>query len=575
MKLIVKLSLFLLFCFPFTSLAEIPKQIINDFAPISGTIIMPIGDKYLVDLDASTDLREGDILTLLMAGEKIIQPDTKKVLGTLDLAKGYLQVTQVKSGYSYVKLLSTGITPQKGDRVKRFEQTPTRFESTQPAIQLAEELKLALPQLNWLGDTDQTNPELIFALTDKSLKITNSAGAELKSYPYSGGKLSAPMTGIHQPDSFQLGGTPQKNKSLLNQAVDNLTGTIGWTGKDKRLENPGITQNQQLNDGIWVGPNLDGNPVGIAVADFDDDGQIETAVAMEDHLQILRMTDGKLAPVAIINFPSGIHLLSLDVADIDANDIPELYLSANVGTELSSQVVEFVEGSYQHTINRVPWFLRVVDLPQEGRTLLAQTMGDSENQFSGQPFRVIRSGNKLTRGTEFPLPAKLNLFSFTALKGANNDLLYAYTSVGDYLYVTTPRGATIWESTDHFGGTEVYFYNDKITGTSANELIQPVPIQQRLLTLPTGEILIAQNDGPRILKRYRNFNKSRIIALKWNGIALQQSWSTTDQGGYLADFTLADADNDGQDELVMVIKFKQKNLVQKGRSAIVIYELNQ
>ncbi len=571
MKLIVKLTLLLLFCTPFTSLAEIPKQIINDFAPISGTIIMPLGDKYLVDLDASTDLREGDILTLLMAGEKIIQPDTKKVIGTLDRAKGFLQVTQVKSGYSYVKPLHKGVTPQKGDRVKRFEQIPARFVSTLPASPLAEELKLALPQLHWLNNSDQTNPELIFSLTADSLTVTNSAGAELKSYPYREGKLVVSMAGIHQVDNFQLGGTPQKNKSLLNQAVSNLGVITGLGIKDKRLENPGITQNQQLNDGIWVGPNLGGNPIGIAVADFDGDGQIETAVAMENQLQILRMTDGKLSPIAVVEFPSGVHLLSLDVADINTDNSPELYLSANVGTKLSSQVVEFSDGNYHRTISRVPWFLRVVELPQEGRTLLAQTMGDAENHFFGQPFRVKRTGDKLTRGNNFPLPAGLNLYSFTALNGANNDLLYASISGNDKLYVATPRGATLWEATDHFGGTEVYFYNAEDTDKN---LIQPVFIQQRLVTLPDGEILAAQNDGLRVLERYRNFDKSRVIALKWDGVALQQKWSTSDQAGYLADFTVADADNDGQDELVMVIKYKQKNLLQKGRSNVVIYELN-
>ncbi|MEA3363676.1 MAG: VCBS repeat-containing protein [Thermodesulfobacteriota bacterium] len=567
-----RLCLLVFFCFPFTSLAEIPEQLKNDFAPISGTIIMSIGEEYLVDLDASTNLHEGDILTLLMTGEQVIHPDTKKVLGTLDLAKGYLQVTQVKSGYSYAKLLSEGVIPGKGDRIKRFEQTPTRFESTQPAANLAEELKLALPHLNWLNEADKNHPELIFSLTDNSLKVTNTTGAELKSYPYNEGKLSVPLGGIYQPDSFQLGGAPQKNKSLLNQAIDNLGATIGFGGKDKRLENPGITQNQQLNDGIWTGQNLDGNPAGLAVADLDGDGRLETAVAMENRLQILRMTDGKLAPVAIINFPNGVHLLSLDVADIDANGIPELYLTANAGTELSSQVVEFVQGSYQLTINRVPWFFRVIDLPQQGRTLLAQAMGDPENHFSGQPFRVLRSGNKLTRGTDFPLSAKLNLFSFTTFKGANNDLLYAHVSNNDYLHVTTPGGAAIWESGDHFGGTDVFF---NIKEDTKNELVQPVYIQKRLLTLPTGEILVPQNDGSRIFERYRNFNKSRVIALKWNGIALQQSWSTLDQNGYLADFTLADADNDGQNELVMVVTFKKKNLVREGRSAMVIYELNQ
>lgn len=571
MKLIARLSLLLSFCFPFSSLAEIPEQLKNDFASISGTVIMPIGEEYLVDLDASVNLQEGDILTLIMSGEKVIHPDTKEVLGTLDLARGYLQVTQVKSGYSYVKLLSAGITPNKGDRVKRFDQTPTQLESTVPDNKLAEELKLALPHLNWLSDAEKTNPELFFLLADDSLKVVNAAGAELKSYPYSEGKLSASMGGIYQPNNFQLNGTPEKNKSLLNQTVDNLTSVVGFGKKDKRLENPGITQNQQLNEGIWIGPNLDGNPVGLAVADFDGDGQLETAVAMEDHLQILRMNHGKLATVATIDFTAGVRLLSLDTVDIDANGLPELYLSANVGTKLSSQVVEFNQGSYQTTITHVPWFFRVTDLPQEGRTLIAQTLGDSENPFFGHPFRVMRSENELKRDTEIPLPANLNLFSFTPFKGSNNDLLYAYISTGDYLHVKTPRGASLWESADHFGGSDVFFYNAEHSG---KEMVQPIYIQQRLMTLPTGEILSAQNEGPRVLDRYRNFNKSRVMALKWDGFTLRESWSTAHQGGYLADFTLADSDNDGQDELVMVVKFKQKNLLQKGRASVVIYELN-
>ncbi|MFK5926585.1 MAG: VCBS repeat-containing protein [Desulfuromusa sp.] len=572
MKLIARLSLLLLFCFPFTSLAEIPDQLKNDFKPIGGTIIMPIGEEYLIDMDASVNLQEGDILTLIMAGEKVIHPVTKEILGTLDLAKGYLQVTKVKSGYSYVKLLSAGITPKKGDHVKRFEQTPTRFESSEPANTLKEELKIALPHLNWLSDTDKTNPELIFFLADNNLKVINAAGAELKIYPYRNGQLAVPMVVGHQTNTFQLGGSPQKNRSLLNQTVDSLTSVVGFGQKDKRLENPGITLSQQLNNGIWVGQNLDGNPVGLAVADFDGDGQLETAVAMENHLQILRLNSGKLVPIATINFAAGIHLLSLDTVDIDANGTPELYLSANAGTKLSSQVVEFKQGRYQRTINRVPWFFRVVDLPQEGHTLIAQAMGDSENPFYGQPFRVVRSGNKLKRGTELPLPADFNLFSFVPLKGVNNDLLYAYISSGDYLHVKTPQGTTIWDSADHFGGTDVFFYNVK---NIDRELIQPIYIQQRLLTLPTGEILAAQNDGFRALERYRNFNKSRVVALKWDGFALQESWKTSDQRGYLADYTLADADNDGQDELVMVVKFQQKNLIQKGRSTVVVYELNQ
>ena len=114
--------LFFLFCLSTPALAELPAQIKNDFAPVSGVIIMPIGEEYLVDLDASANLREGDILTLTAAGEKVVHPVTKEVLGTLDVVRGYLQVTQVKSGYSYAKILTTKTPPQKGDQVKRFEQ---------------------------------------------------------------------------------------------------------------------------------------------------------------------------------------------------------------------------------------------------------------------------------------------------------------------------------------------------------------------------------------------------------------------------------------------------------------------
>lgn len=573
MKIIAKLSLLLLFIFPWTSLAEIPAQLKTDFKPISGTIIMPIGDEYLVDLDASVNLRVGDILTLIMTGEKVIHPITKETLGTLDLAKGYFQVTQIKSGYSYIKPLSSEITPQKGDRVKRFEQTPTRFKSYQPSGKLAEELKIALPHLKWLNDTDKASPELIFLLEGNNLKIINSAEVELKVYPYLEGQLAASSTAVHTAGSFQAEET-QKEKSLLNKTVGGLSSAIGFGKKDKRLENPGIIQNQQQYSSIWIGPNLDGNPVGISVADFDGDGQLETAVAMEDHLQILRMTDKNLAPVATVNFGKGVRLLSLDTADLDSNGLPELYLSANVGTKLSSQVVEFTQGSYQSIMSRIPWFFRTVDLSQEGRTLIAQAMGDSETPFAGTPFRVIRSKDKLTQGTSLDLPVKMDLFSFVPFQGANNDPLYAYISAGDYLYATTAEGETLWESADHFGGTEVSFYNEKQTGSSANELLKPVYVQQRLLTLPSGDILVAQNEGFRSLDRYRNFNKSRVVALNWNGFAFQEKWKTSEQAGYLADFTLADADNDGQDEIVMAIKFQQKNLLQKGRSTVVIYELN-
>ncbi len=568
-RLIATLCILLLF--PLIALAEIPDQLKKDFSPITGAIIMPIGDEYLINLDGSVNLHVGDILTLVMAGEKVIDPQTKQVIGTIDLPKGYLQVTRIKSGYSYAKLLTPGLHPQKGDKVQRFDQVPTRFEATQKTGLLAKDLKTALPNLKWVNDADKTDALLFFVLDDKTLKVTNAAGEEIKSYPYQNGNLSAPPMGAYQEDIFRPGEAPPQKKTLLNQTISSLTTNMGF-GKDKRLENPAIIQGEKRADGIWIGPNMDGNPAGIAIADFDGDGQDEIAVAMEDHLKVFRLTDDKLKLLEKVYFAPGIHLLSLDTVDLDNNGQPELYLSANSGAKLSSQVVEFVAGHYTVTRNAIPWFMRVIEFPQEGRVLVAQPLGEVETPLAATPFRVALKKGKLVRGGDLALPRNANILSFLPFRGNDNDLLYSFITARDYLYVTTPSGMKLWQSGDEYGGSEVFLKNDV---DPSRELIQPIYIQQRLLLLPTGEVLAARNKGPRWLEGYKNFKSSHVVALKWNGFAMEESWQTSDQDGYLADFAVADTDNDGENELVMAIKFKNKNLLQKGRSAIVIYELSK
>ncbi|MBN1956760.1 MAG: VCBS repeat-containing protein [Desulfuromonadales bacterium] len=572
MKRLLQISVLFLLCLPINVLAALPEQIKQDFSPLNGVIIMPVGEEYLIDLDASVNLHEGDILTLVTAGEQVIHPVTKEVLGSLDVVRGYLQVTQVKSGYSYTKIITAQTTPQKGDQVKRFEQVPVIFKSNAANAPVEKDLKLGLPHLNWLTGNPQQMPLLSFSLNDNKLVVENTEGLVLKSYPFTDGQLTAPVGTLYQPGSFTIGEKPKKKKTLLNQGVDNLLGVAGFGKKDKRLTNPGITQSlQQQNNQIWTGPNLDGNPAGIAIGDFDNDGLQEIAVAMDNQVKIYRLVDGQLKQADLIDFPGGVHLLSLDTIDLNNNGYPELYLTANVGEKLSSQVIEFSNGAYTIIENQIPWFLCVVDLPQEGPTLVAQLLGDSETPFFDKPFRTYLENGKLTRGHDLPLPGNLNIFSVLSFTGTNNDLLYATISPDDYLSVISPQGTQLWEADGHWGGTFQFFYNAKNLN---KEIVYPIYIQQRLSSLPSGEILVPQNEGSRGLKRFRNFNKSRIVAMKWDGFALTESWQTAEQPGYLADYSLSDADNDGDDELVVAVRYSQKNAFQKGRSAIVIYELS-
>lgn len=574
MNWLLKLFFITVLIFPLQAGAEIPNQIKEDFSPLAGTVIMPIDDEFLIDLDGSANLKEGDILALTTPGKKVIHPITKEVLGTLDDVQGFLRVTQVKSGYSYVQIISTQRPPMKGDQVKRFEQVPAVIDHSLSNTDLATEIKNGLPHLNWLNDqSDHNNPLLFFGLKNNKLSVEDKDGIVLRSYQYINNKLSAPPSFGIQENNFRIDGPVSQNKTLLNKTVDNLLGSIGiGNNKDQRLENPGIIQKLQKQDGdIWIGPNLDGNPVGLAINDFDADGANEIAVAMEDNVQIYRLQEGQLKKVTEIDFPDIVNLLKLESLDLTRNGYPELYLTANVGESLSSQVVEFQNGQYQRIQNKIPWFIRAMSSPDKDSGLIAQKLGNPETPFEHQFFIVNARDKKLVQGPDLPINRRLNLFSFLPFEGTGNDSLYAEISTDDYLRIVSAQGNVLWQSGEHFGGTEVYFYN---VSNRFKELTKPIYIQQRLIQLPGGEILVPQNDGPRAVERFRNFTKNRIIAMKWDGFALTESWRTTDQGGYLADFSVADADNDGKDELIMVVKYKQKNLFQGGRSAIVIYELN-
>lgn len=569
MKLIIKLSLLVILLLPLQALAELPQQIKNDFAPLSGVIIMPVGEQFLIDLDATSGLKEGDILSLTVPGEKIIHPVTKEILGSLDIVRGFMQVSQIKSGYSYAKIITAQITPQKGTQIKRFEQVPALFSASAPNNILEAELKTNLPNLKWIDASSHETPQLTFSLSDSTLQIKNIEGVTIRSYQNDSGQLSALPT-MMTPGTFQIGAKTSESKSTLNRAVDNILGSVGIGSNDKRLENPGIIHSREQKGNIWMGSNLDANPVGLTVGDYDGDGQQETAIAFDDHIQIHRIIDGKQALVDTIEFSGGIHLLSLDSLDMDKNGQPELYISANNGTQVRSQVVEYRNSSYQITIASIHWLLRVVDLPRQGPTLIGQLIDVTETPFTTPTFRVIRQQDELQKAETIPSP-KQSFFSFAPFTGTNSDILYAYTSSGDYLNVATSQMSRVWESSDNFGGSEEFFYNR--TEKHSDDIL-PIYIQKRLIRLPTGEVLAAQNEGPRIMQRYRDFSKSRVIALKWDGFTFAESWRTSQQGGYLADFSLADADNDGKDELVMAIIYSRKNLIQKGRSTVVIYELN-
>ncbi len=265
-------------------------------------------------------------------------------------------------------------------------------------------------------------------------------------------------------------------------------------------------------------------------------------------------------------------MLSIDALDMDNDGRSELYVSALGANGPSSFVVKYENTNYGITYDGVRWFMRAVRLPgEENLTLVGQLIDNSAQVFSGDVFRVQYEAGELVKGEPVDLPSELNLFNFISFTDESGQLLYLSLTDGDYLEVVSTDGRKLWGSDVYFGGSEDCF---TMKARFRDEIQIPTCMRPRFVMIPGNEILAVQNEGQRMVQRYRKFEKSQVVSMVWNGFAFVESWRTASQPGYLGDFALGDADNDGDVELVMAVKFNHEGLTDKARSSVVIYELN-
>jgi hypothetical protein len=183
-----------------TASGAVLDEIARDFKPLSGYVIMPVDGEYLIDKDASHRVSVGDLFTVVKPGEKIIHPVTKEVLGTLDEVKGTLQVTRLKSGYSYARPVGANQKVERGDVITRYEKIPALFwDYTGKGQAFFGELKSTLPALEWqdyaVAQADRPQvpsalPEqeaaLVFILRHDGLEVRDGRFQTLHAYPVPG-----------------------------------------------------------------------------------------------------------------------------------------------------------------------------------------------------------------------------------------------------------------------------------------------------------------------------------------------------------------------------------------------------
>ena len=332
-------SILLLFAFVPSAPADVLDELVRDFAPLPGVVVMPADGEFLIDRDAADGIDVGDLFSVVLPGKKIVHPVTGKVLGTLDRVKGTLQVTRIRSGYSHARPLDVKEEILPGDVLRRFEHLPAAFlDTTGRGRPVFDRLRAALPGLEWTyaaaaGDGGKPplpdGAVLAFVLGIDRLEV-RGPDRTLRSYEVPGKPLGAPPkapTGSGKERPKEPGPSAAQGKSngkaasaefavrgalpegtrmadfvrdgdrLLLAVTDGIRIEVFAVGDNLvRLGGGEPPRSGQVYGLHWWKPQPDGRPLLAATVAVDENRAYVPTAGQAVIGVVFTLTDGRLAP---------------------------------------------------------------------------------------------------------------------------------------------------------------------------------------------------------------------------------------------------------------------------------------
>jgi hypothetical protein len=127
----------------------------------------------------------------------------------------------------------------------------------------------------------------------------------------------------------------------------------------------------------------------------------------------------------------------------------------------------------------------------------------------------------------------------------------------DQVRISDGSGRLVWSGTERLGGSNLFYIIPKQTRGDVGTR-RYYPMRPWVRSLPGGEkpeVIVARNfevAGMK-LEQFRKFNSGQIEAYVWDGMGLANKWRTRKLTGFIRDFAVGDFDNDGGEELIIVL----------------------
>jgi hypothetical protein len=256
-------------------------------------------------------------------------------------------------------------------------------------------------------------------------------------------------------------------------------------------------------------------------------------------------------------------ILSIDTADLNNDGTPEIYVTVMNNNALVSQVWLPTDNGLKKVADRLPYFLRGINLDGKDKKIYAQQM-NIDDDFYGDVHEFVKSGESYELKSPLKLPKQAYLYNFNRFIDAKGKVCYVLFNKDGYLLVFSQEGEELWRSSDKFGGTELYYQRSDRSSKSGWTDSRYVFLDQRIFITKGGDIIVPQNSGFWVVGNSRSYSKSSLFSFAWNGASLDEKWHTRQSQNYLADY----AYNEDTNELFLMEVVKKEGLFDKGASAV-------
>jgi len=321
--------------------------------------------------------------------------------------------------------------------------------------------------------------------------------------------------------------------------------------------------------GSWTSEPLEGVFTGIALGRKLPSGEQEIFVA-DDHSIRSYLKGADLKLVAEVTVPVPAKILAIDTADLDGDGLPELYATIMDREALSSQVYRADGATVVKIAEGLPWIFRGIGQTMKARTIFVQELG-TRGEFYGGVSELVKSGDRFEARNQMKLPRSGTIFNFNLLTDASGKKFTIVLNEDGYLVVSNPEGKEVWKSSDKFGGSESFFKRKDYAQIGATgDQYRWTFLEQRMVSLPDGTVLVPRNEGTFNLGYNRSYNKHAMFALQWNGAVLKEKWHSRPAPSYLADFAYDAASR----ELVLLEVIQKSGFSGKGSTVISINRID-